>query len=97
MTGVSILDEDSLSTLKEAIWQLTGLLRVYLRHGNHVEEEPLALEPGTTIADAAQCIHKSLGSTFRHARIWGPSARFAGQQVGRNHLLADGDTIEIIN
>jgi small GTP-binding protein len=97
VTGVSILDEDSLSTLKEDIWQLTGLLRVYLRHGNHVEEEPLALTPGTTIADAAQRIHKSLGAIFRYARVWGPSARFAGQQVGRNHLLADGDTIEIIN
>jgi small GTP-binding protein len=97
VTGVSILDEDSLSTLKEAIWQLTGLLRVYLRHGNRVEEEPLALAPGTTVADAAQRIHKSLGETFRHARVWGSSARFAGQQVGRNHLLADGDTIEIIN
>jgi small GTP-binding protein len=97
VTGVSILDEDSLSTLKETIWQLTGLLRVYLRHGNYVEEEPLALAPGATVADAAQHIHKSLGATFRHARVWGPSARFAGQQVGRNHLLADGDTIEIIN
>lgn len=97
VTSVSILDEDSLSTLKEAIWQLTGLLRVYLRHGSHVEEEPLALTPGTTVADAAQRIHKSLGATFRHARVWGPSARFAGQQVGRTHLLSDGDTIEIIN
>ncbi len=94
--GVSIIDDDSLSALQEAIWKLTGLLRIYLRHGNHVEEEPLALEPGTTIADVALHIHKSLGITFRYARVWGPSARFAGQQVGRHHLLADGDIVEIV-
>ncbi|MBO0791775.1 MAG: 50S ribosome-binding GTPase [Ktedonobacteraceae bacterium] len=96
VVGVSIIDDDSLTALKEAIWQLTGLLRVYLRNDNRIEEEPLALEPGTTIADVARAIHKDLEASFRHARVWGPSARFEGQQVGRNHPVADGDTVEII-
>lgn len=96
VVGVSIIDDESLTALKEAIWRLTGLLRVYLRHNNHVEEEPLALEPGATIADVAQSIHKHLGATFRSARIWGPSARFDGQQVGPQHLVADGDIVEIL-
>src|SRR6266568_464697 len=63
VTGVTILDDDSLDQLKEAIWKLTGLIRIYLRHGKEVEEEPLALEPDSTIVDVATQIHKDLGAT----------------------------------
>src|SRR5215469_13377418 len=88
--GVTVLDDESLEQLKEAIWQLSGLIRVYLRHGKKVEEEPLALEANATIVDVARQIHKELGASFRNARVWGPSARFDGQQVGRNHPVQDG-------
>jgi small GTP-binding protein len=94
--GVSILDDASLETLKEAIWKLTGLIRVYLRHNGVIAEEPLALEPGATVADVADAIHHSLGAAFRTARLWGPGARFDGQQVGRDHPIQDGDIVEII-
>jgi uncharacterized protein len=96
VVGVSILDDDSLDRLKEAIWKLTSLIRVYLRTNRQVHEEPLAMEPGATIHDVAQKIHKDLGATCRGARIWGPSARFDGQQVGRSHHVQDGDTVEIL-
>ena len=96
VVGVSIIDDESLVVLKEAIWKLTGLIRVYLRHNKHVDEEPLAMEPGATIIDVATKVHKELGATCRGARIWGPSARFNGQQVGRDHPVQDGDSVEII-
>jgi len=96
VVGVSILDDESLGALKEALWKLTGLIRVYLRHNKHVDEEPLAMEPGATILDVATKVHKELGATCRGARIWGPSARFDGQQVGRDHPVQDGDSVEII-
>jgi len=96
VVGVSIIDDESLVALKEAIWKLTGLIRVYLRHNKHVDEEPLAMEPGATILDVATKVHKELGATCRGARIWGSSARFNGQQVGRTHPVQDGDSVEII-
>ena len=96
VVGVSILDDESLERLKETIWKLTGLIRVYLRQGREVEEEPLALEAGSTVVDVATMIHKDLGATCRKARIWGPSAHFDGQQVGRHHVVHDGDCIEIM-
>jgi ribosome-interacting GTPase 1 len=37
-----------------------------------------------------------VAETCRGARIWGSSARFDGQRVGREHVVADGDTIEIV-
>ena len=37
-----------------------------------------------------------LGASFSGARVWGPSARFDGQRVGRDHVVLDGDTVEIL-
>jgi small GTP-binding protein len=93
---VSILDPQSLDALKAAIWALTGLIRVRLRLDGEVDEEPLALEPGASVSDVAAKIHRDLGASFRSARVWGPSARYEGQRVGRDHPVADGDVVEIV-
>jgi small GTP-binding protein len=94
--GVSILDDETLAAFREAVWGLTGLIRIYLRRRDEVDEEPLALAAGATVADVAAAIHKELAGGCRGARVWGPSARFPGQQVGRGHRVADGDTVEVL-
>lgn len=96
LVGVSIIDDASLDAFKEAVWRLTGLIRVYLRRGNETAETPLALEPPASIANVAGAIHKDLGATCRTARVWGPSARFPGQTVGREHRVQEGDTVQIV-
>jgi small GTP-binding protein len=96
VVGVSVLDDASLDALREAIWGLTGLIRVWLRRAGEVDEEPLALEAGSTVADVADRIHHDLGAAAGGARIWGPSARFDGQRVGRAHVVRDGDTVEVV-
>jgi small GTP-binding protein len=96
VVGVSVLDDASLAAFKEAVWGLTGLIRVYLRRHGATDEEPLALATGTSVADVAAAIHKDLLAGCRGARVWGPSARFPGQVVGRGHRVADGDTVEIV-
>jgi small GTP-binding protein len=93
---VSVLDDASLDAFRAAVWGLTGLIRVYLRTDDGVEPQPLALEPGSTVADVADAIHHDLATRFSAARIWGPSARFDGQRVGRGHEVADGDAVEIL-
>ena len=93
---VSILDDTTLDALRDAIWDLTGLTRIFLRHGDTVTADPVALAPPVTVADVAHSIHHELGARCRGARLWGGSARFAGQRVGRDHRLADGDTVEIL-
>ena len=96
MVPVSVLDPASLDALREAIWGLTGLIRVYLRTNGSTADEPLALEPGASVADVADSVHHELGESFTGARVWGPSARFDGQRVGREHLVQDTDTVEIL-
>src|SRR5687767_7447591 len=93
---VSVLDEESLEYFRESVWGLLGLVRVYLRHDGAVDEEPLALAPGATVEDVADAIHHELAASFRAARLWGPSARFPGQRVGRAHVVADLDEVEIL-
>jgi small GTP-binding protein len=94
--GVSVLDDASVARLREAIWELTGLVRVFLRKPGEDDTEPLALDPPATVGDVADAIHHELAETCRGARVWGPSARFDGQRVGCEHVVADGDTIEVL-
>jgi small GTP-binding protein len=93
---VSVLDDESLVAFREELWRLTGLIRVFLRkHGEDVSEA-VALRPPATVADAARSIHHELEERCLGAHLWGPSARFEGQRVGREHVLADDDVVEVI-
>src|SRR6478672_6311910 len=49
---VSVLDDASVERLRETIWQLTGLMRVYVRDDEH----PIALQPPATVLDVADSI-----------------------------------------
>jgi small GTP-binding protein len=88
---VSVLDDASVERLRDALWRLTGLVRVYLRDG----EDPVALHPPVAVLDVADAIHHELAARCTGARVWGLSARFQGQRVGPSHVLCDGDSVEI--
>jgi ribosome-interacting GTPase 1 len=92
VAAVSVLDDASLDRLRDLLWRLTGLLRVHLRG----DDDPVALPPPVTVDDVAHSIHHELAARCEGARVWGPSARFPGQRVGRTHELADGDSVEIL-
>ena len=47
--------------------------------------------------DVEDSIHHELAARCIGARLWGPSARFPGQRVGRDHVLADCDTVEVLD
>ncbi len=94
--AVSVLDEDSLERFRDAVWGLTGLVRVFTRRPGSAETDPMAVRPGTTVAEVAAQLHGEIAAACRGGRVWGPSARFPGQHVGREHEVAEGDVIEVI-
>ncbi len=94
--ALSVLDETALDRFRDEVWRLTGLIRVRLHANGTADDEPLALHPPATIVDVADLVHHDLADAAVGARVWGPSARFDGQRVGRDHEVQDGDTVEIL-
>lgn len=82
----------------EVFCALTGRIVVDARDPA-TREEPLAyaVPKGASVLDLATQIHKDLAATARKARVWGPSASFDGQEVGLDHVLSPGDTVEILS
>jgi small GTP-binding protein len=94
--GISVLDDERLDALRDEIWNLTGLIRVFTRRPGQEDADPMALHVGATVEDVAAALHRELGESSVGARVWGDSVRFAGQRVGRDHAVADGDVVEIL-
>ena len=48
------------------------------------------------VEDFCRKIHKTLLESFKHALVWGASAKHSPQTVGLSHWLEDGDVVEIV-
>lgn len=94
---VSALDDRSLDALREQIWSLTGLIRVFLAKDGAVDGEPIAFLPPVTVADVAAAIHGDLAARCEGARLWGTGASFPAQKVGRDFVVEDGAVVEVID
>jgi len=96
---------NGLDDVRAALWSMLGLIRVWPHTGavrsdqapaRQDDERPFILERGASVRSLAMLIHKEMAGRLRGARVWGPSAKFAAQQVGPEHLLADGDAVELL-
>ena len=56
--------------------------------------DPIILDRGMTMADAAESVHKDFRAKLKYARVWG-SGKHDGIMVKRDHALQDGDVIEL--
>ncbi len=88
----------NLDELVLAIVRALAFIRVYLRPpgGEADRVEPLILRGGSRISDLLARLPADLGRNFKSALVWGRSARFPGQTVGRDHLLADEDVVTVL-
>lgn len=92
----SALTGQGLEALGKEIFQILGIVRIYTKPPNaEPSKKPLILKKGSTVLDVAKAVHKDLYRGFKHARIWGPSAHYPGERVGADHVLEDGDIVEI--
>jgi ribosome-interacting GTPase 1 len=93
---VSTVDGRGLEELKQACFQALDLIRVYTKkpHKPPDRAEPFTLSRGATLGDLATKIHKDIAGQLKYARIWGEHV-FDGQTVQREHVLSDGDIVEI--
>jgi len=89
-------NEFDIERIKEQIWNKLHLIKVYTKTpGKEKDYPPIALKQNSTIKDLAVFIHKDFLHKFRFARVWGQSAKFAGQSLGMDHALKDNDVVEL--
>jgi ribosome-interacting GTPase 1 len=95
---ISAAKEIGIEQLKEQIWNVLRLVRVYLvRPGEEPSfHNPMIMNEGQSLYDLAQ----KLGSEFLEgkslAKIWGPSAHFPGQEVSLATKVREGIQVRFI-
>jgi ribosome-interacting GTPase 1 len=87
---------EGLDQMKQAIFEALNVVRIYTKlPGNKPDmTEPYALPTGSQAIDGVKAVHREFSDRLKYVRIWG-SGRFDGQQVPSDHVLEDGDIIEI--
>jgi ribosome-interacting GTPase 1 len=86
----------ALDTLRRALYAGLEVVRVYTKSpGKKPEHDaPFVLRQGSTILDVAEAVHKDIAASLKFARVWGADT-FEGQRVTRDHVVQDGDVIEL--
>jgi ribosome-interacting GTPase 1 len=93
---VSATTGRNLERLKVVVFQRLEIIRVYSKPPGREPDlsVPFVLEKGSTVADFAGKVHQDFLEKLTAARVWG-SAVYDGQMVGRDHVLQDGDVVEL--
>ncbi|MFQ5997138.1 MAG: GTPase [Dehalococcoidales bacterium] len=94
--AISAKDRIGLEELKRKVYQVLDIIRVYTKVPGQKPDfgDPIILERGSTLADAAEAVHKDFRAKLKYARVWG-SGKHDGIMVKRDHILQDGDVIEL--
>lgn len=95
--SVSARTTDGLETLRQRIYQLLQVVRIYSKvPGKKPDyESPFILKKGSTIIDLARHIHKDFAEKLNYARVWNKTGTISGLRVTRDYVLNDEDTVEL--
>jgi ribosome-interacting GTPase 1 len=97
ISAVSTITRVGLDALPARTFDALAIIRVYTKQPGKPADPngtPFTLPRGATVEDLAVRIHKDLLANMTFARAWGANV-FDGQTVHRDHVLSDGDIIEV--
>jgi ribosome-interacting GTPase 1 len=94
--AVSARDGNGLEELRLKTFQVLDIIRVYTKMPGQKPDfnDPIILPRGSRLEDAAAEVHKDFAARLKYARIWG-SGKHDGIRIKRDHILQDGDVIEL--
>ena len=94
--AVSAQSKDNLDSLKKMVFEKLEIMRIYSKKPGKPPQmdSPFVLKKGSNLEEFAVKVHKDFLQNFKTARIWGKDV-FDGQLVGRDHVLFDGDVVEL--
>ena len=92
----SVTSGRNLETLKRTLVDRLEIIRVYSKAPGKTADlhSPFTLKKGSTVADFAGKVHKDFVVKLKLAKLWGESV-YDGQAVQRDHVLHDGDIVEL--
>lgn len=93
---VSAATGRNLEPMKQAVFKALGIIRIYAKPPGREPDfsAPFVIRKGGTVEDFAAAVHRDFLRDLKAARLWG-SAAFDGQMVPRDHVLHDGDVVEL--
>lgn len=93
---VSSTTGEGLDALARRTFAALDQIRVYTKQPGKPPDTstPFTLDRAATVGDLAERIHKDLRATMKFARVWGRST-YDGQSVQADHVLVEGDVVEI--
>jgi len=96
MLAVSALTGDGVDRIGSWLFATLKIVRVYTKVPGEPPDmtRPFTVRPGATVHDVARLVHKDVAAKLRFARIWGRSG-FDGTHVGAEHVVVDGDVVEL--
>ncbi|MBM4176770.1 MAG: TGS domain-containing protein [Ignavibacteria bacterium] len=96
IVSISLKNERNLEELKRLIFSHLKIIRVYSKppHKEFDKTQPFILGEGATIEEFAMQVHKDFYDKLKTARVWGKGV-YDGQLVGRDHIIYDGDVVEL--
>lgn len=96
VVAISATQGTGLDKLRLEIYRMLDIIRVYTKAPGQKADtsDPIVIPRGSTLLDAAAAIHKDFAAGLKFARIWG-SGKHDGIMARRDHVLEDGDIIEL--
>lgn len=93
---ISVKTGRNLEQMKEIVFEIADIMRIYSKQpGKDIDNgAPFVMRNGATVAEFAARVHKDFVHNLKTARIWGAGVH-DGQMVGRDHILHDGDIVEL--
>ncbi len=87
---------EEVEELRDTIFKFLNVIRVYTKQPGKPADmtSPFTCPVGSTLIEMAPLVHKDFAENLKSARIWGEGVH-DGQSVGRDHVLHDGDVVEL--
>jgi ribosome-interacting GTPase 1 len=96
MLAVSATQSHNLEALRHGLYALLDIVRVYTKAPGKKPDlsAPFTMPRGSTVVEVAATVHKDFATHLKFARIWG-TEKYEGQMVQRDHIVQEGDIIEL--
>lgn len=96
---ISAMDEWNFDLLLRKVWKTLNLIRIYTKPKGLIPDynDPVIMKRDAATVEAfCNKLHKTILGQLKYSLVWGSSVKHTPQKVGKEHLLADEDIIQLV-